>query len=131
MKCERFSLSTCIVLMCMPMLALGHHSAAIYDMKEKITVEGTVTRYAWANPHVYIHMEQVTDSGEVVAWAVEAYPPAEMRRIGWTDATLRPGDALTVVGNPTRRMNNRGIYPATIEVAGRVLFESETILPQL
>ena len=110
-----------VLLFIMPALALGHHSGAIYDRSQKITVEGTVARVAWANPHVYIYMEQVTDSGDVIAWAVEAYRPADMRRIGWTEATLRPGDKLTVVGNPTRRTTNRGIFPATIEVNGRLL----------
>jgi hypothetical protein len=113
-----------IVLLLIPALALGHHSDAIYDRDQAITVEGTVTKYAWANPHVYIHMEQVTDSGEVIAWAVEAYTPAGMRRIGWTEETLRLGDVLTVVGRPTRRMTNRGIFPATIEVGGRLLLEA-------
>jgi hypothetical protein len=112
-----------IVLLFMPTLASGHHSGAIYDRSAKVTVEGTVTRYAWANPHVYIHMEQMTDSGQVITWAVEARTPTGMRRIGWTEATLRPGDRLTVVGNPTRRTTNRAIFPATIEVDGRLLFE--------
>lgn len=120
-----------VALFCIPALALAHHSGAIYDRSQTITLEGKVTRYAWANPHVYIHMEQVTDSGEVIEWAVEAYPPAEMRRIGWTDTTLRPGDALTVVGNPTRRTNNRGIFPATIEIDGQVRMQSKTMMSQL
>jgi hypothetical protein len=123
--------SLSIALLFIPALALAHHSGAIYDRSQTITVEGTVTRYAWANPHVYIHIEQVTDSGEVVAWAVETYPPAEMRRIGWTGATLQPGDALTVVGNPTRRTTNRGLSPATIEVGGRTLFEPKTMFSRL
>jgi hypothetical protein len=120
-----------LACMSMPLLAFGHHSGAIYDMQQTVTIDGVVTRYAWANPHVYIHLEQTTATGEVIEWAVEGYPPAAMRRIGWTDATLRPGDRITVVGSPTRRTTNRGLHPDTIEVAGTILFQAETVLPQL
>jgi hypothetical protein len=125
MKCGSRSTYFAILLMLVPALALAHHSGAIYDMNQTVTIEGTVTRYDWANPHVYVHIEQVTDAGEVVEWAVEAYPPAQMRRVGWTDTTLQPGDLITVTGRPTRRTNNRGILPGTIEAAGQVLFQPE------
>ena len=125
MKRESRSVYFFMLMMCVPALAQAHHSGAIYDMKQTVTVEGTVTRYDWANPHVYVHIEQVTDAGEVVAWAVEFNPPAQMRRIGWTEATLQPGDAVTVTGRPTRRTHNRGIFPASIEAAGQVLYQPE------
>ena len=36
-----------------PMLA--HHSiAAEYDSKKPITLRGTVTKFDWTNPHVYV-----------------------------------------------------------------------------
>jgi hypothetical protein len=112
--------------------ASAHHSGAAYDMQQSVTIEGAVTRYDWANPHVYVYVEQVTDAGETIEWAVETYPLAAMRRIGWSDATLRPGDVVTVTGNPTRNTTSkRGVYPATIEAGGRTLFAAATVLPRL
>lgn len=111
--------------------AHAHHSAAMYDMEQLVTVEGTVLQYDWANPHVYIRIEQLTESGERIEWSVEGYPPAAMRRSGWSERTLRPGDALSVTGNPTKDARNMGLYPATIEVSGRTLFEQASMLERL
>jgi hypothetical protein len=100
-------------------------------MSQVVTVRGTVTRLDWANPHVYLYVAQESETGETVEWAVETYPPAAMRRTGWSAETLRPGEVVSVTGNPTRRAENAGIFPATIEAAGRTLFQSATVLQQM
>lgn len=130
MQLTRTALSG-IVLVALSSPTAAHHSTAIYDMAQRVTIEGTVSRVAWANPHVYIHVEQATGDGETIAWAIEGLPPAAMRRLGWTEQTLQQGDSVTVNGNPTRRTRNRGMYPATIEAGGRTLFEGSKTLPQL
>ena len=33
--------------------AEGHHSRTIYDTQRSITIDGVVTVFEWANPHVY------------------------------------------------------------------------------
>lgn len=124
-------LSFCLALTLASLPVLTHHSSSIYDTANKVSVSGIVTRVAWANPHVYIHLEQTTADGEVIAWAVEGYPPAAMRRIGWSDATLRAGDNITVTGSPTRRTTRRGLLPDSIELGGTPLFTANTVLPQL
>ena len=128
---SRRSARPAVLLFCMATQAFAHHSAAIYDTGQTVSIEGVVRGMQWANPHVYINMEQTTESGAKVAWAVEALPPAAMRRLGWTEQTLKPGDTLKVSGNPTRRTRNRGIYPATIEVGGVTLFQSATNIQRL
>ena len=36
----------------------AHHSiAAEYDDKKPITLRGTVTRFEWTNPHVYLYLD--------------------------------------------------------------------------
>jgi hypothetical protein len=132
MKFNGYRLVLGVALTCTMPVASGHHSSARYDFARIVTISGTVTKYDWANPHVYVYVEQVTDAGEMIEWAVEAYPVAAMRRIGWSDDTLRPGDVITIRGNPTRSATSkRGIYPATIEAHGRTLFESAAVLPRL
>jgi hypothetical protein len=132
MKFNGYRLVLGAILTCTMTAAFGHHGGAIYDRAQVVTVSGTVTRYDWANPHVYVYVEQMSGAGETIEWAVEMSPIAAMRRIGWSDATLRPGDVVTVRGNPTRRATSkRGIYPATLEAQGRTLFEAATVLPRL
>src|SRR5262245_21183534 len=37
--------------------ALAHHSPAAFDTRTEITVEGTLTKVDWANPHIYLTVE--------------------------------------------------------------------------
>src|SRR5262249_20795911 len=33
---------------------MAHHSAAAYDTQKEVTVNGTVTKYSFKNPHIYM-----------------------------------------------------------------------------
>jgi len=83
--------------------AAAHHSAAVYDMQSVITLRGTVTRYEWKNPHVYIFLEAEGDRGETAEWAIEGESTALMGRSGWSATTLRPGDRVFARANLNRR----------------------------
>ena len=56
-------------LMTLP--AAAHHSQAIYDTDQIVTIEGIVTDYRWTNPHTYLYVETQSDSGETVVRAIE------------------------------------------------------------
>lgn len=103
---------------------LAHHSMSIYDTNQQVTVEGTLTRIQWTNPHVYFYVEETLDSGELVRWEVEGLGPASYRRIGWARDTVKVGDSMTIVGNPTRNIDRRGIYPVSIHHEQDKLFDS-------
>ena len=100
----------------------AHHSSARFDKSQNVTVEGVVTRVKWANPHVYIYMDQVTDSGQTINWEIEGAPPAGLRRMGWSRDKLQVGDQLIVSGNPSRNINIKSIFPRNIEQGGETLF---------
>jgi hypothetical protein len=38
----------------MALPALAHHSYAVFDLKKRLTVAGTVARFEWTNPHSYV-----------------------------------------------------------------------------
>jgi hypothetical protein len=107
----------------MPVSAHAHHSGALYDMSRQITVEGTVTKVAWANPHVYLYVSQPTSEGRTVDWQIEAFPPATMRRHGWSPDTLRSGDAVAVMGSPARNAADTSLFPTLIRRGDDVLYE--------
>lgn len=81
--------------------ASAHHSSALYDLSREITIGGVVTRYEWANPHVYIFVAS-TLSDDPVTWAIEASPPALMARRGWSPTSMAPGDHVVIVASPAR-----------------------------
>lgn len=111
--------------------AYAHHSQATYDVDQEITVEGVVTAYEWRNPHVYVYLEQTTESGAAIKWQVEGMPPALMLRQGWSRDTLRKGDTIAVTGNPAKDSDNTALYPKVIRQADRTLFDEEAGMGRL
>jgi hypothetical protein len=76
----------------------AHHSfAAQYDRDRTITLNGTVTRVEWMNPHVYFYLD-VKDGAGVVQWAIEGGAPTSLYRAGWRKDSLKAGDVVTVHG---------------------------------
>ena len=62
----------------MPVFA--HHSfAAQYDWAKPTTLNGTVKRVDWINPHARFFVE-VTTSGKPVLWEIELAAPAGLMR---------------------------------------------------
>jgi hypothetical protein len=83
--------------------AAAHHSNIQFDLTRMITVEGTVTRYDFRNPHVYLYLETEEPDGSTAVWELEATSTPNMRRRGWTPATVAPGDHLSIDIYPPRR----------------------------
>ena len=94
------------------MLAAGvrhssaHHSFAMFEMDKDVTYKGVVTEYKWATPHVHITIEikpgPGVDAGTVGIWDVEGGSTNIMGRQGWTRATYKVGDPITLVGHPMK-----------------------------
>ena len=80
--------------------AIAHHSfAAEYDAAQPVTVNGTIKRVEWTNPHIHFYMDVKDAAGAVKEWKFEGYPPNMLVRQGWKrDVTLKPGDVVTVFG---------------------------------
>jgi V8-like Glu-specific endopeptidase len=80
--------------------ALAHHSfGAEYDGNKPVTISGVVTKVEWTNPHSHFYMDVTDSKGNVANWKFEGYPPGVLSRTGWKrDATLKPGDRVTVFG---------------------------------
>jgi hypothetical protein len=121
----------CAVLNLVSGRATAHHSAAMYDDKKTITVMGTVSRFEWSNPHVYIYLQQRTETGQLTEWEVECSPPSILARLGWSPGSLHPGDSVTVVGKPSRDPEKKALLPNSIKRGDVVLFERKGELAQL
>jgi len=80
----------------------AHHAQSYYDRDQQVTFSGTVTEYAFANPHVQIHFDVKDENGTVTSWTAESGPPQRMYRVGWTKNSLKPGDQVTVTGAPAK-----------------------------
>jgi hypothetical protein len=81
----------------LPMFA--HHSfAAEFDVKQPITLKGTVTKLEWTNPHVWIYIDVTGEDGTVAHWQCENGAPNALARMGWTRHSLKVGDQVTIEG---------------------------------
>jgi Family of unknown function (DUF6152) len=83
-----------VSIVSLPLFA--HHGNAVYDDTKIITLKGTVTQWAWSNPHCILHLDVTDDGGQVVSWIVETENPTSMFNIGWTKTSMKPGDQVTV-----------------------------------
>ena len=95
-----FVLASGLILASKP--AFAHHSTAEFDMTAMTTVKGTVTQFEWSNPHAYIHIEAKDDKGNVVEWTAELASLGMLSRINWRRDTVKPGDGITIYGNPAK-----------------------------
>jgi hypothetical protein len=79
--------------------AIAHHSfAAEFDRSKAITLQGTVTKVEWANPHARFYIDVKDDKGKVNNWDMELASPNGLMRRGWTRNSLKIGDVVTVTG---------------------------------
>jgi len=76
----------------------AHHSTARYDLNKTVVVQGTVTEVLWQNPHVILVMNDTKGQEQ----AFEAPSPTYIVNSGWMKDTIKPGDKITVKGNPAK-----------------------------
>ena len=96
-----FCLAVGLLIVAGPLFA--HHAQSVYDTKSLITLEGTVTKLEWANPHILLYFDAKDEHGNVVNWATEFSSPVTLRRnYGWSKDTFKPGDRVSVTGNPRK-----------------------------
>jgi len=99
----------------------AHHGSRIsYDLSRKVTVTGDITKYVWANPHVYFLLDVKDDSGDVVSWGAETYAPVIMARSGWTATSLKAGDKVTITVFPSKVNAPRGFLEKMVFPDGKV-----------
>jgi hypothetical protein len=116
------------VMAALSTVAHAHHSQAMFDMSRVVTLEGVVTRFEWANPHVYIFLEQTTADGQGVEWKIEAVGPGPLRRLGWSRDTLAEGDRIEIAGNPDRDEGTRLVNLLSLRKGADVLFDSQGLV---
>jgi hypothetical protein len=76
---------------------LAHHGNASFDTSKQVTLKGTVTEWIWANPHCFLKIDAMDDTGSVRNWALETQNPTAMTQRGWSRKAFNIGDQVTVV----------------------------------
>ena len=109
MRTKFFSVLTVTAAAAVGVVAANAHHAfsAEFDNDKPIELSGTVTKWEWINPHAWINLDVVNDSGDVEKWRIEGGAPNALIRRGWTKDSLPPGTAIVVNGFLARDGSNR------------------------
>ena len=82
---------------------LAHHSNALVDKDRLVTLTGTVTKFAFINPHVGVYFDVKDPQGKVSNYYAGGGSPAELsREAGWSVKTFSPGEQILVQGHLSR-----------------------------
>jgi hypothetical protein len=118
-----------ILLSCAAMTCAGaaaHHGSQGYDLSgSRKTLKGTVTRFAWQNPHAQIYVDVKDDKGGVVNWAMELNNPGNLVGLGWNHSSIKVGDEVAVTFFPGKEGRPVGICVDVAFADGRKLHSSQ------
>jgi hypothetical protein len=93
-----------LVLAFAPSPRAHHGSPLFFDHTRTITVEGTVQRVEWVNPHILLFLESRNDKGALETWVVQGTSLNNANRQAGLKDRLQPGMAVAVRAHPQRWM---------------------------
>jgi hypothetical protein len=109
---KKLILASIVIL---PFGALAHHGAnSQFDTSKEISYTGVITELRFVNPHSYITFDKtdsngnyiVNDENQRINIHCEMLSGTALKRAGWTTEMFKPGTAIKVGGNPSRREEN-------------------------
>jgi hypothetical protein len=107
-----------VALAAIPVAA--HHSFAMFDQRQVMTLEGTVVQFQWTNPHAFIELS-VPGRTAPTRWSIELNSPNNLRRQGWTRTSLHVGDRISLRMSPLRNGEHGGLFLDLRKADGTVL----------
>jgi hypothetical protein len=82
--------------------AFAHHSIAMFDQSKEILIEGTVARFDWVNPHMYLVVETKGPDGKPALVEGEGLGITQALVDGLDRNALKPGTPVVMRANPKR-----------------------------
>lgn len=98
---------------------LAHHSAAMFEEKKTITVEGMVKEFQFTNPHSWLLVDVTDKNGKVTTWGFEAEGPSTLQRAGIRPSEFPAGTKLTITGRPMKDGRPAAIWEYAIKPDGK------------
>jgi hypothetical protein len=82
--------------------AFGHHSQSMFDTTKELVLEGTVERFDWVNPHMYILIKTTGPDGKPALVEGEGVGITQALVDGLDRNALPPGTPVVMRANPNR-----------------------------
>jgi len=82
----------------------AHHSQSQFEPEKTISIEGTLSKASWSNPHTLFVLEgkKVGSNDAAQEWTVEGPTPRQLEAKGWGRTVSKAGDKITFEGRPRR-----------------------------
>jgi|MEHZ01.4.fsa_nt_MEHZ011242010.1_9 hypothetical protein len=130
---SRFKLVTSLLLLValstISASSYSHHSRTNFVMNTLVELEGTITDYSYRNPHVYLTLDVVDNSGDTIEWLLEANSVSSVRLAGWSGDLFTVGERVTVTGNPDRNESKLLLFIDAITKTDGSSYRSSGIPP--
>jgi hypothetical protein len=100
----------------------AHHALqAQFDTENVLSLQGTLSRMEWINPHAYFWFDVKDESGETTQWGAETVGPNALRSAGFQrgPASFRIGETYTFEGFAARDGGERIFTTAIVFDDGR------------
>lgn len=104
--------------------AYGHHPEELFDKTQVINIEGTVSEFGWSFPHGSLVVDVAEEDGRQTTWELQMGAPTQLRRHGWQQRALDPGDEVVVTIYPMKDGSSNGAVLA-VEFNNGVLMVDE------
>lgn len=121
MKSKVWLLAAAVPFLLVSTPLFAHHSLSWADNEHPITLTGTVTEFVFANPHSQVFFDAKNKDGSTAHWMIEIGGPPGLHRAGWTSASLKPGDEITVTGGQAKDGRN------IINITGKLLVNGKEL----
>jgi len=99
----------------------AHHSFAVFDHTQTLTVTGTVTSFQWSNPHGFLELDYQTATGATRHYTIELTSINMLSRAGWHSRSIKAGESVTAVVAPLLSGEPGGLLLQVTLASGQVL----------
>ena len=103
-------LAAALLLSGAPLLA--HHSiSGAYYTDQQVKIEGTIVEFNYRSPHAFVELDGTDPkTGASTRFGVEWASVKRLERAGIGKETLKPGDRLVILGNPSRKTGDSTLH---------------------
>ena len=103
MKTKFILVSLAAVVLCASAAQAHHPFAAEFDVNKAVTLQGTLAKMEWVNPHGWVYLDVKGPDGAVKQWTIEVSGPNQMNRRGLKKTDVTHGMPITIKGYQHRR----------------------------
>jgi hypothetical protein len=96
---QRLNLVVAVLVVSGTAFVSAHHSYADFDQDRSVSIEGTIDKVLFANPHVVLTVRMNDSTVYTMTWA----SATQLNRQGVGRADLKVGDKVIVSGSPSRK----------------------------